>query len=550
MVSSRLMVGLEIHVELATRSKMFTRVANPAFAGGAGDPSGGIVRGAGWGDEGDGAETDDGAPNTLIDPVVLGLPGALPVLNREAIRLSALVGLALNCRIAEVTKWDRKSYWYPDLPKNFQTSQYDLPLCFDGAVDVPTGGEGGRTARRIGIIRAHLEEDAGKLLHEWPGGGPGGRIDYSIVDYNRAGTPLLEIVTAPDFTSADEVVAFAQMLRNVCRFLGATEGVMQKGHIRFEPNINTELTLEDGRTVRTPIVEVKNLNSFKSLRGAVEYEAREQPRRWLEDAREMGRGAKSTRGWDDKRLETFLQREKEDAHDYRYFPEPDLPPVRLTRAWVDGLRATLPELPGARAERYERDYGLKEKESRALVEERAVCEFFESAVEWASRAGVPASTAGRACANLVLQNGQKRANERGVFVHELGIRADEVGALAALREAGEINSNAADELFGVLCGEGEGETDGTPDVRGQRMGGAAVRALAEARGLIQVRDTGAMEAWCRGVIENPANQKAVADVRGGKDAAIGRLVGEAMKAAAGKGDAKALREMLVKMIRG
>ncbi|MFM9959062.1 MAG: Asp-tRNA(Asn)/Glu-tRNA(Gln) amidotransferase subunit GatB [Phycisphaerales bacterium] len=542
--SSRLIVGLEIHVELSTRSKMFTRVANPAAA----EAARSAGRDRSHSDEHPDETGDDaeGVPNTLIDAVVLGLPGALPVLNREAIRLSALVGLALNCRIAEVTKWDRKSYWYPDLPKNFQTSQYDLPVCFDGAVDVPAITPDGEP-RRIGIIRAHLEEDAGKLLHEWPGGGPGGKIDYSIADYNRAGTPLLEIVTAPDFTSADEVVAFAQMLRNTCRFLRATEGVMQKGHMRFEPNINMELTLDDGRSVRTPIVEVKNLNSFKSLRAAVEFEAREQPRRWLEDGKEMGRGAKSTRGWDDKRLETFLQREKEDAHDYRYFPEPDLPPVRLTRAWVEELRSALPELPQDRARRYERDYALKDKESRALVEEREVCEFYESAIVSACEAGVPASAAGRACANFVLQNGQKRANERGVFVHQLGIQPDEIAAIVALREAGDINSNAADELFGVLCGEGGADGGATAPLISR--GPTAVRALAESRGLIQVRDTGAMQGWCRAVLDNPANEKAVADVRAGKDAAIGRLVGEAMKQAAGKGDAKVLREMLIAIIR-
>ncbi|MBN8644434.1 MAG: Asp-tRNA(Asn)/Glu-tRNA(Gln) amidotransferase GatCAB subunit B, partial [Planctomycetes bacterium] len=383
--------------------------------------------------------------------------------------------------------------------------------------------------RHISIIRAHLEEDAGKLLHEWPGGRP---IDFSIADYNRAGTPLLEIVTAPDFQSADEVVAFAQMLRNTCRFLGVTEGIMQKGHMRFEPNINLELTLADGRLVRTPVVEVKNLNSFRSLKGAIEYEAREQPERWKRDGREMGRGAKSTRGWDDYRLETFLQREKEDAHDYRYFPDPDLPAISLDPAWIENLRATLPEAPHARAARFERDYDLKPKESRALTEERDTCLFFEKAVDHACTLGVPAPAAGRAAANLVLQNAMKRANERAVFVHELGIRPDQVAGLIALREAGDIGSNAADELFGLMC-----EDPSEP------------RALAQARGLLQEKDEGAVRAWCAAVIANPANEKAVADVKGGKDAAIGRLVGEAMKLAAGKGDAKAIREMLLAMIR-
>jgi aspartyl-tRNA(Asn)/glutamyl-tRNA(Gln) amidotransferase subunit B len=538
-VSSRLIVGMEVHVELACRTKMFTRVPSPAAAG--------TFRM--HGDDAQDADHDaEGLPNTMIDPVVLGLPGALPVINKEAVRLSALVGLSLGCRIAEVTKWDRKSYWYPDSPKNFQTSQYDLPLCFDGAVDVEVPGSSGSEpqSRRIGIVRAHLEEDAGKLMHEWPGGG---RIDFSIADYNRAGTALLEIVTAPDFTSADEAVAFAQSLRNTCRFLGATEGVMQRGHMRFEPNINMELTLDDGHTVRTPIVEVKNLNSFKSLRGAIEYEAREQPNRWLSDGKVMGRGAKSTRGWDDKRMETVPQREKEDAHDYRYFPEPDLPPVKLTRQWVEDLKASMPELPTAREKRYIRDYALKEKEARALVEERAVCLFYEAAIEAACLLNVPAPAAGRAAANFILQNGQKRANERDVMVSELGILPEEIGALVALREAGDIGSNSAEELFGVLCNDNHDAQPGSAAAAPIAQAPRDVRALATARGLIQVRDTGAMDAWCRAVIDNPANEKAVADVRAGKDAAIGRLVGEAMKAAAGKGDAKALREVLIQLIR-
>jgi aspartyl-tRNA(Asn)/glutamyl-tRNA(Gln) amidotransferase subunit B len=266
--SVKLKVGLEVHVELATRTKMFSRCPSPAHP-----------------------EYDGAAPNTLIDPVVLALPGALPVMNREAVQMAMMVGLALNCSIAQRTKWDRKSYFYPDLPKGYQISQYDLPLCFDGIVSVPAIDDKGFVAegeaKQIGIIRAHLEEDAGKLLHEAPGGHA---IDFSIVDWNRAGTPLLEIVTQPDFETADQVVSFARMLRNICRFLGVTEGIMQKGHMRFEPNINLILTLEGGKTVATPITEVKNLNSFKSLRGAIEYELTEQPRRWVEDQREMGRG--------------------------------------------------------------------------------------------------------------------------------------------------------------------------------------------------------------------------------------------------------------------
>ncbi len=509
--SVELVVGLEIHVELATRTKMFTRVPNPAHAmtGGAGAPE----------------------PNTLIDPVVLGLPGALPVLNRAAIEMSIRVGLALGCSIAGFTKWDRKSYFYPDMPKNYQISQYDLPLCFDGAFDIEDAAGG--ASRRIGIIRAHLEEDAGKLLHELPGGLP---IDYSIVDLNRAGTPLLEIVTAPDFRSADDVVAFAQTLRNLCRFLGATEGVMQKGHMRFEPNINCILTLGDGRTVKTPIVEVKNLNSFKSVRGAIEYELRQQPQRWLEDGREMGAGMKSTRGWDDQREETFLQREKEDAHDYRYFPDPDLLPVTVDHAWLERLNADQPELPHARRKRYINEFGLGEKEATALVEERETCLFYESAIDAATggAGGVKRESAGKLAANLILQSGFKRANERAAPVEALGISAVQVGGLVRLREEKLISAQGADELFGALCESANGEDP---------------RAAAERLGLLQVRDDAALAAWVKESIDNPANAQAVSDVRAGKMQAIGRLVGDVMKRSGGKADAAAAREMLLSMLR-
>ncbi|MFM1936301.1 MAG: Aspartyl/glutamyl-tRNA(Asn/Gln) amidotransferase subunit, partial [Planctomycetota bacterium] len=238
-VHARLMVGLEIHIELATRSKMFTRVTSP------GHP-----------------DAYDREPNALVDPVVAALPGTLPVMNRRAVEMSMQVGLALGCTVARRSKWDRKNYYYPDLPKGYQISQYDEPLCHDGrfALPLPDG-----SVRDIGIIRAHLEEDTGKLGHELPGGF---RYEGSLVDLNRAGTPLLEVVTAPDFTSAAEVVAFAQELRSLCRFLGVTEGVMQKGHMRFEPNINVHIESPEGRLHKTPISEIKNLNSFKAVHGA------------------------------------------------------------------------------------------------------------------------------------------------------------------------------------------------------------------------------------------------------------------------------------------
>ncbi len=542
-----LKVGMEVHVELSTRTKMFSSAPSPAWSG---------FEGLG--------------PNEAIDEVVLGLPGALPVINREAVERAMRVGMMLGCSVARWTKWDRKGYFYPDLPKGYQISQYDMPLCFDGAVDVPeadgaglvdwTGEKGGFA--RIGIIRAHLEEDAGKLLHEMPGGS-GGAIEGSIVDLNRAGTALLEVVTAPDFTSAGRCVGFAQMLRQMCRYCGASEGVLQKGHMRFEPNVNCALTLEDGRVVKTPIVEVKNLNSFRSLRGAIEFELREQPARWERDGREMSAGNKVTRGWDETAMNgagaTFVQREKEEAADYRYFPDPDLLGVKIDQAWQARVRETIPEAMGPRIVRYVSQWGLSVKEAEALTGERADSDLYEKAIDIAAEKGAPRHGAARGIANLLLQNGAKRANERSarrieregqlagpVIVSELGVSAAELAEIFLLRDSGKISAAGADELFGALC-VGEDEQDA---LAGGALASTArdVGAMAQQRGMIIERDESAMAVWVAQAIAE--NAKAAEDVRAGKDQAVGRIVGSAMKLAAGKGDAAALREAIIRTLRG
>jgi aspartyl-tRNA(Asn)/glutamyl-tRNA(Gln) amidotransferase subunit B len=505
--STSLRVGLEVHIELATRSKMFSRSANVAHP-----------------------DRFDAPPNSLTDAIVLALPGALPVINRKAVELAALVGLALRCSVAPRSRWDRKHYFYPDLPKGYQISQYDLPLCFDGSFDLAL--EDG-SSKRIGIIRAHLEEDAGKLGHELPGGLP---YDGSLVDFNRAGTPLLEIVTAPDFASASEVVAFARELRSICRYLGATEGVMQRGHMRFEPNINVVIRTADGREFATPIVEVKNLNSFKSLEGAIEHEAKRQVDEWREDGLTHGPGMKSTRGWDDVRSATFLQRSKEDAHDYRYFPDPDLPPVEIDDRWLARLRGAMIELPAARRARYMREHGLAARDAAALTEERALSDYFDACVAAAVAAvsgadAPPPDSIARATAKTLLNAGAKRANERGVGIESLGPTPAQIGELVALRERGEIGSNNADSLFDLLCGSRDGARD-----------------LAARRGLLQVRDDSALDRWVDEAIA--AHQQAAADVRAGKDAATGRLVGHVMKASAGRADAAAIRERIMRRLRG
>jgi len=497
-IKTRLVVGMEVHVELATRTKMFTGAPNVAHS-----------------------DFQDAPPNTLTDPMVLGMPGTLPVINKRAVEMSILVGLALNCQIAKFTKWDRKSYYYPDLPKNYQISQYDLPLCFDGAIDVPLSDEADASTKRIGIIRAHLEEDAGKLMHEAPGGAP---IDYSIIDLNRAGTPLLEIVTEPDFETAEQCVRFAQMLRDICRHLGVSEGVMQRGHMRFEPNINVIIE-RDGKTYKTPIVEVKNLNSFKSLYGAVQHEYERQVEEWLATGRVHGMGEKSTRGWDDVKQVTLKQREKEDAHEYRYFPDPDLVPVVVSEVWLDQIRAELPELPQDRLYRYIHDIGLNVKDAQALIEQPQVTRFFEEVLA----TGIEP----RRAAAMLLNYGAKRANERNVRIDELGITPTQIRQIADLAAADKISSSAADELFAQACEQ--------PD--------ASVESLAKERGLLQVSDVAALEAYVDEVIANEKNAKIVSDIAGGKDAAIGALLGQVMKLSKGQANPKMVGELIKKKLR-
>jgi aspartyl-tRNA(Asn)/glutamyl-tRNA(Gln) amidotransferase subunit B len=501
--STRLIIGMEVHVELATRSKMFSRSANVAH------PS-----------------NFDALPNTLIDPVSLGLPGALPMPNREAIELAMMVGLALNCSIAPVSRFDRKNYFYPDLPKGYQISQYAMPLCIDGALDIELAD--GPT-RRVGIIRAHLEEDTGKLSHDLPGGAA---YDGSLLDLNRAGTPLLEIVTQPDLTSADEAVAFAKELRNICTFLGVTEGIMQRGHMRFEPNINVQIDDADGKRHVTPIVEVKNLNSFKSLHAAIEYEARRQVEAWQSDSLVHATGMKRTRGWDANRQVTFEQRHKEEAHDYRYFPEPDIPHVQVSDEWRDDVRVRLPELPAARRRRFVDDLGMHERDARALVAERDLCAFFEASVDEIMRSpgALTRSGAAQGCAKMLLNAGAKRGNERDRPVSELGITPVQLAQLVLLREANLIGSSAADQLFGLMC-------DSADDAE----------TAARAHGLLQVQDESQLDAWIEEAMA--AQPQAANDFRSGKDAAMGRLVGEVMKASKGQADAGAAQVRLRERLR-
>ena len=503
-VSTQVKIGMEVHVELATKSKMFSRSANIAHP-----------------------DHYDADPNAYCDPVVLGLPGALPVMNRRAVEMSMMVGMALGSTIPDFSKWDRKNYFYPDLPKGYQISQYDLPLCEGGSLDIP-GADG--STRTIGIIRAHLEEDTGKTGHELPGGHS---YDGSLVDYNRAGVPLLEIVTEPDFDCAEDAVTFGKELRNLCRFLGVTEGVMQRGHMRFEPNINMIITLDDGSTVATPIAEIKNLNSFRAVQGAIEHEATRQVEAWKVDGQTMGSGMKSTRGWDDQRQVTFLQRAKEDAHDYRYFPEPDLIPVEVDDAWRTAIASRIPELPNLRRARYVSEYGLSSKDAMALTSDRDPCYFYESCIESTNErvgSGMTSSEVGSIAAKWLLNAGARLSNERDCDVHELGITPSQVAEVIELRHTNDIGSSAAGRLFEMLC-----------DVDDE------ARVVADREGLLQVTDTGQLDAWVDDAIV--AQPQAADDFASGKDAAVGRLVGHVMKASGGQADAAAVRACLVEKLR-
>ncbi|MBC7785521.1 MAG: Asp-tRNA(Asn)/Glu-tRNA(Gln) amidotransferase subunit GatB [Burkholderiales bacterium] len=493
-VSYKVLVGLEIHVQLATKTKMFTGVAN---ASGAMKPG----------------ETPP-EPNTAVDEQIMAFPGVLPVMNKRAVEYSIMTGLALGCEIARFSKWDRKSYYYPDLPKNYQISQYDLPLCNQGSFEIAS--EDG-TPKTIRIRRAHLEEDAGKLLHEAPGGYA---IDFSIVDLNRAGTPLLEIVTEPDLTTPKEVATFGQELQKLVQFLGVSEGQMQLGHMRFEPNINVHITDQNGEVFKTAITEIKNLNSFSVLERATAYEIRRQIHQW-EQTGNLGR--KSTYGWDDAKEETFLQREKEEAHDYRYFPDPDLMPVEVSDAWLMELKGQVGELPAARRKRYADSLGLNATDAASLAADKSAGDFFEGIVE----KGIPAKRA-----SVLMEALREMSNERALRIVDIGIAPDHLAEVGKLIESGKIaaSKEVTKKVLDALLGTGK--TVAAPNT---------VAELAQTLGLVQTTDTAAIDAAIDAVLAT--NPKPLEDYKSGKQSAMGALVGMVMKSARGM-NAKLVQERL------
>jgi len=479
-------IGLEIHVELATETKMFCRCRNRF-----GDP-----------------------PNTNVCPVCIGMPGVLPVMNRKAVELAMKVGLALNCTVSDFTKWDRKSYYYPDLPKNYQISQYDLPLCVNGCLEVPLSDG---STKKVRIIRAHLEEDAGKNIHDHPA--------HTGVDLNRAGVPLLEIVSQPDMNSVEEAASCARSMQRLVRWLGASEANMQMGHMRFEPNVNLHIT-RGARLYVTPIVEVKNLNSFRSLEGAIAYEIQRQHGEWQANPDyTLENLGKQNRGWDDVKCQTLFQREKEEAHDYRYFPEPDLVPVAVDEAWRQSLRATIGELPLARRARYMEGYGLTFKEADALTQDAATGDLLDRSV----RAGGQA----KRCVNLLLGHGAAIANKRGCTIAEIGITAERLAELAGMLSSGQTTASAGAVIFyGIV------ET------------GQAARDIAEAEGLLTVTDASAIEAWVDEAIA--ANPEAAREAAGGgkrQKKAFGFLMGQVMQKSRGAAPPAVVQRLIEEKLR-
>jgi aspartyl-tRNA(Asn)/glutamyl-tRNA(Gln) amidotransferase subunit B len=486
-------IGLEVHVQLQTQSKIFCG-CSAAF-----NPT---------------------QPNVQTCPVCLGLPGSLPVMNRHAFELAVKTAIALNCDIAPFTKWDRKQYYYPDLPKGYQISQYDLPFSDDGWLEIDIPGETG-VNRKIGIIRAHLEEDAGKNLHD-----ESGRGTDSQVDLNRAGTPLLEIVSQPDLRSPAEAKRYLEELKLLLTYLSVSDCNMQEGSLRCDANVNLHILLEDDRKIATPIVEVKNLNSFRNVELALEYEVKRQYEEWQKTGKQLGEVPKETRGWDATRSVTFAQRGKEEASDYRYFPDPDLVPVTVSDEFLDSIRATLCEFPAVRRKRLTATYGLSDYDARVTIDQgQAFVDYFEEVARLCGD--------GKQACNWMTQDVLREMNERSLPIGRFPIRAAVLGNLLERIGKKQITIKSAREVFMELLAE-------NPDRR--PISSAHIDQIIAEKGLALVSDTGELERVIAEVIGK--NPKAVADFKAGKQAAVGALIGQVMKSAKGA-DPQTVRTMLM-----
>ena len=469
-------IGLEVHAQLKTKSKIFAPDKNE------------------FGQE----------PNTLTSPITLGMPGVLPVLNKEVVNMGILTGLALNCEIPSRCKFDRKQYFYPDLPKGYQISQYDEPICVNGYLDIK--------GKRIGITRAHLEEDAGKLVHAGADGLAGS--SYSLVDLNRAGTPLLEIVSEPDMRSSEEARNYMEELRNIVRYIGVCDGNLEEGSMRCDANISI---MPKGSKEFGTRAEIKNVNSFSALQRAIEYEIDRQ----IDIVEEGGQVVQETRLWDDNSRETRSMRGKEDAHDYRYFPEPDLMPLEISREWVDRIKDSMPELPSQKRERYQQ-LGLSEYDANVIVEQMGLALFFDKVLEL----GANPKTA----VNFIMGEIAAYLKEAKVEITETKLTAENLAELISLIEKGTISNNIGKQIL----------------IEDMITNGEKASAIVERKGLSQISDEGAIKELVQKVIDaHPAEVEAY---KGGRTNLLGFFVGQVMKETKGRANPKTVNELIKAII--
>jgi aspartyl-tRNA(Asn)/glutamyl-tRNA(Gln) amidotransferase subunit B len=482
-----IVIGLETHAQLSTESKIFS-----------------------------GASTRFGAaPNTQASPVDLALPGVLPVMNKGAVEKAIQFGLAIGATVAPKSIFARKNYFYPDLPKGYQISQYEIPVVQGGRVSFVLEQDGKAELRSVQLTRAHLEEDAGKSLHEDYHGMTG-------IDLNRAGTPLLEIVTEPDMRSAAEAVAYAKALHSLVVWLGICDGNMQEGSFRCDANVSVR---PRGQAEYGTRCEIKNLNSFRFLEEAINYEVRRQ----IELIEDGGRVVQETRLYDPDRKETRSMRSKEDAQDYRYFPDPDLPPLVIAQEWIERVRSAMPELPGAMRERFVNDYGLPEYDAAVLTQSKAMAGYFEAVV---AKAGKEQA---KPAANWMMGDVSSTLNREGVDMAEAPVQAAQLALLLQRIADGTISNKIAKEVFAAMW---EAKSDNP----------ALADEIIESKGLKQISDTGALEKIVDEVLA--ANAKSVEEYRSGKEKAFNAIIGQAMKATKGKANPAQLTELLKKKLAG
>ena len=468
-------IGLEVHVELATKTKIFCSCSTQF----------------------------GGAPNTHTCPVCTGMPGSLPVLNKQVVEYAMAIGLATNCDITQVCKFDRKNYFYPDNPQNYQISQLYLPIARNGYVEIEVAGQ----KKKVRIHEMHMEEDAGKLIHdEWD--------DTSLVDYNRSGVPLVEIVSEPDMRSADEVIAYLEKLRTIVQYLGASDCKLQEGSMRADVNLSVR---EVGAAEFGTRTEMKNLNSFKAIARAIEGE-RERQIELIEEGKQV---VQETRRWDDNKESSHAMRSKEDAQDYRYFPEPDLVPIIISDEWIQKVKDRQPELRSEKLERYKKEYDIPQYDAEILTNFKHMADIFEEA---ATICGKP-----KKVSNWLMVETMRLLKENGMEPEDIDFAPENLAALVELTEAGTINSSVAKEVFEKIFAE-----DIDP------------KAYVEEHGLKTVNDDGALEEVLKKVIAD--NPQAVADYQGGKKKALGALVGQTMKTMKGKADPVAINKKLQEML--